>query len=67
MAITLKAARVNAGLIQREAAERLGIARETLRNYENGRTKPDIDMAIKISELYGLKVDDILFLPNDFA
>ncbi len=61
MAITLKAARVNAGLTQKEAAKRLGISRNTLANYEMYKTKPDIEMGKKIASLYNLPVDGIIF------
>lgn len=67
MAITLKAARVNAGLTQKEAAEKLGISKGTLASYEMYRTIPGIDTAEKIADLYGLKVDGIIFLPKDCA
>lgn len=67
MAITLKAARVNAGFTQKEAAKRLGISRGTLASYEMYRTKPDIEMAKKIAALYGTTVDGIIFLLNDCA
>lgn len=61
MAITLKAARVNAGLTQKEAAKDLQINKNTLANYENYRTTPDIEMAQKIAELYGCTVNDLYF------
>lgn len=67
MAITLKAARVNANLTQKEAAKRLNISKATLASYEMYRTIPGIDMAQKIAELYGLAVDGIIFLPKDCA
>lgn len=67
MAITLRAARVNVGLTQREAAEKLGITRGTLANYEKYKTKPDIDLAKKIAVLYGTTVNGIIFLPSDCA
>lgn len=67
MAITLKAARVNANLTQIEAAKRLEISKNTLANYEMYRTIPGIDMAQKIAALYGLEVDGIIFLPNNCA
>lgn len=67
MMITLKAARVNAGLTQQEAAKTLGITRGTLANYEMGRTKPDIEMAKRMAELYGIPVDNLLFLPTNCA
>lgn len=61
MAITPKAARVNAGLTQEQAAKALKIAKGTLASYEKGKTKPTIDMGKKIANLYGLKVDEISF------
>lgn len=67
MAITLKAARVNAGLTQKEAAKRLKISKGTVASYEMYKTKPDVERAKKIADLYGLTVDDIIFLPNDCA
>lgn len=62
MAVTLKAARVNAELTQKEAAEKLGISKQTLANYEMYKTKPDIEMANKMVALYDLPVDAIIFL-----
>lgn len=67
VAITLKAARVNAGLTQKEAAKRLNISKSTLASYEMYRTKPDIEKAKQIADLYGTTVDGIIFLPNDCA
>ena len=67
MAITLKAARVNANFTQKEAAERLGISKGTLASYEKYRTIPAVDTAKRIATLYGLDVDGIIFLPEDCA
>lgn len=61
MAITLKAARVNAGLKQMEAARALGIGKNTLASYENYRTIPNIEQAQRIAALYGVTVNDIIF------
>lgn len=62
MAITLKAARVNAGLTQKEAAEKLGIALDTLINYEAGRTFPAVPTIQKIESLYNVSYNEINFL-----
>lgn len=64
MSITLKAARVNAGLSQTEAANRLGISRNTLLNYEKYKTIPDIEMSKKIAALYNWSVNDIIFFKH---
>lgn len=61
--ITLTAARVNAGLTQKEAAERLGLNVGTLRNYEKGVSFPDVPMIQKIEELYGVSYNDLIFVP----
>ena len=59
--ISLEAARVNAKLSQKEAAKRLGITPETLRNYELGKTLPDIGMATRIESLYQYPISHIFF------
>lgn len=60
--ISLKAARVNAGLTQSEAAERLGINRLTLNSWENGKVIPRTPFIMAMSQVYGIPVDNI-FLP----
>lgn len=64
IAITLKAARVNAGLRQKEAAQMLGVTDNTLRNWEDGRTFPSVPQIKKIEELYRISYADIIFLPQ---
>lgn len=59
--ITLKAARVNADLTQREAAKALKIDVSTLQNYETGKTVPDWEMVKKIESLYSFPADYIIF------
>lgn len=59
--ISLKAARVNARLSQREAAKMLGISNKTLCSWENGKTFPDQPMIEKICALYGVTYDMIDF------
>lgn len=61
MAITLKAARVNKGMQQQEAAVKLGITVDTLRNWETGRTFPNVPQVKKIEELYGVPYCDLIF------
>lgn len=60
--ISLKAARVNADLEQREAAKKLGITVETLRNYETGKTSPTMEMAAKICAVYNFPQEHINFI-----
>lgn len=64
MAIQLKAARVNANFTQEEAAKEAGISKNTLASYEAYKTKPDIETAKRLADLYGMTVDDIIFYVN---
>lgn len=59
--ISLKAARVNANLTQKQAAERLQVCLSTLQNYEAGRTVPDWEVVRRIEQVYGIPVDNIFF------
>jgi putative transcriptional regulator len=64
MAITLKAARVNAGLTQKEAAELIGVSKDTLSNYERGESYPDVPVLKRIEDAYKISYNDIIFLPK---
>ena len=62
MAITLKAARVNKNLTQKEAAALIGISVETLANYEKGLSFPNVPVIKRIESVYGVQYSDIIFL-----
>lgn len=59
MAMNLAAARVNANLSRSQVCEMLEIGENTLANYESYKTKPNIERAIQIANLYGCELDDI--------
>ena len=63
--MTLRAARVNAGLTQKEAADALQISNRTLCKWENGNSVPKADKIDPICDLYGVSYDDLIFLPTD--
>ena len=67
MKITLKAARVNKGLTQQEVAKAMKKSKNTIVNYESGKSVPDIETGKALANLYGCSVDDLIFLPNDCA
>ena len=62
MSITLKAARLNKGYKQDEAAKLIGVSPDTLSNYELGKTFPDVPVIKKIEEAYEIGYDEINFL-----
>ena len=63
--LTIKSARVNVGLSQKEAADRIGVSNKTLGNWERGITFPPVDKIPVICELYGVPYDNLNFLPTD--
>ena len=61
MGMTLKAARVNRNLTQKQAAGELGVTSETVRSWEKGKTFPNTEQVKKIEEIYGLTYAEIDF------
>lgn len=57
--ITLKAARTNAGLTQKELAKELGVSNTTVNSWENGDTEPTLSQLREISRLSGIPMDFI--------
>lgn len=56
----LKVKRTEADLTQKELAEILHVSRQTISSWEVGRTYPDLDVLVAISELYDTPLDDLL-------
>lgn len=56
----IRKARVDAQLTQEQAAEALGVSRQTVSNWENNKTYPDIVSVIKMSDLYAVSLDHLL-------
>ena len=57
---TLKERRSQLDLTQQEVAKKLYISRQTISNWENGKSYPDLDMLIKISDVYQVSIDSLL-------
>ena len=56
----IKNARIQKGYTQEQSAENLLVSRQTISNWENGKSLPDIISIIKMSELYGLSLDEMM-------
>lgn len=64
--MTLKAARINKGLTQQQAADAIGIGVDTLSNYERGKTYPDVVILKRIEKAYDIEYSNIIFFnPNN--
>ena len=56
----IKAARIEKKLTQEQVAELLGVSRQTISNWENEKSYPDIISVIELSSLYSISLDDLL-------
>jgi len=58
--IKLKKTRVKSGFTQEQVAEKLMISRQTVSNWENEKSLPDVASVIKMSDLYQISLDELL-------
>lgn len=56
----LKDARQAQGYSQEVLAEKLYVSRQTISNWENDKTYPDIESLLRISELFQVSLDDLV-------
>ncbi|MDE6476240.1 MAG: helix-turn-helix domain-containing protein [Erysipelotrichaceae bacterium] len=56
----LKNARIQSGMIQENVAEKLNVSRQTISNWENEKSYPDIINIIELSNLYSISLDVLL-------
>src|SRR5690606_5504548 len=56
----LKYLRRRSGLTQEQMAEKIGIKRSLLGAYEEGRADPRLNNLLKISEIFGIAVDNLI-------
>ena len=57
---SLKEHRARLGLSQEELAERIFVSRQTISNWETGKTYPDVESLLRLSELFGTSVDELV-------
>ncbi len=56
----LKEARMSSGLTQERVAEEIDVSRQTISNWENEKSYPDIVSVIRLSSLYSISLDELL-------
>lgn len=56
----LKQSRINKNLKQSEVAAMLNVKSNTISNWENGKSSPDIDTLISICKIYEISCADLL-------
>lgn len=56
----IKLCRNKYNMTQDELSQKLNVSRKTISNWENERSFPDIDILVKISEIFNVSLDDLL-------
>lgn len=59
----IKAIRQAKEMTQEALADALHVTRQTVSNYENGRSRPDLDMLLKIAEILETDVNTLIYGP----
>lgn len=59
---TIKMLRKQEGLRQEDFAKALGVTRQTIIAIENDKYDPSLELAMKISNYFGISVNDIFSL-----
>lgn len=57
----LKSFREAGGFSREALAERLGVTEQVVAGWETGNTLPDVDVLLKISNLFGVTVNDLVY------
>jgi len=53
--------RTQAGLTQKQLAEQIGYTEKSVSKWEGGNALPTMDIALNLSELFGISLDELLF------
>lgn len=51
--------RVSLRMTQQDLADAIGVSSQTIGNYEEGKTSPDLDKAWEIADFFGLSLDEM--------
>ena len=63
----IKKTRIEANMTQEEYGAKLGVSRQTVSSWENGRSMPDLQMLIDICNIYHISLDKLLNEDNKFV
>lgn len=58
--ISIKAARINAGLTQKELAKIIGVSNLTISSWETGKTEPTVSQLKKIAEVTDINIINLV-------
>lgn len=63
----IKKIRKEKNLTQEDLAERLHCTRQTISNYENGKSEPSIELLLEIAGVFGVEINDLIYGPRKKA
>lgn len=49
-------------MTQQELANRAGVTRQSIISIEKGKYKPSVELALKLAEVFGVRVEDLFSL-----
>ena len=64
IAKNIRTLRTTRNLTQDELAEKLFVTRQTVSNYETGKSRPDVDMLTRIAEILDTDVNTLIYGPQ---
>lgn len=64
---TLREIRERSGLTQADVAGRIGVTRQTLIAIEQGKYSPTLELAFRLCNVYGVRIDDAFAYPEEDA
>lgn len=59
--VNIRKFRKQAGMSQNDLAEKLNVTRQTVSSWENGKTYPDLDMVVRLSQVLGTDANHLLY------
>ena len=55
----IKELRTSFGWTQEQFSEKLGVSRQTVISIENGKYNPSLELAFRVSKLFGKKIEEV--------
>lgn len=54
-------------MTQQQLAERIGVTRQTVNAIEAGKYSPSLEVAFRIAEVFGVRIDDVFLYGRESA
>ena len=61
VAKNIKKIRVSSGMTQEDLAEKIFVTRQTISNWENGKSQPDVQTLTSLADSFGVEVSELIY------